>query len=230
MSESDDTFVIFIVMVCFSCLLCIGLTVGAYFSKKLCPEFGSKCPNPQADDAEGGVTACPVGQYLSGTKCTNCAENTYKEGTGTSEEDCVPCAASTTSFPGSYICTTPPSSSTVPAPTTPTTPTTCPAGQYLSGTTCTNCPVNTTKQTTGTSRNECIDCDSTDGLTGVIRCAVLDNCPGGFIINADYSYTCQTPRPTTCPPNKYRYGYQCLNCPTGTYKTGTGISINDCIP
>ena len=39
---------IVIIMAAFCCLLVIGGTIGLYFSKKLCPDFGSKCPESPA--------------------------------------------------------------------------------------------------------------------------------------------------------------------------------------
>jgi hypothetical protein len=120
---------------------------------------------------------------------------------------------------------------TVPAagPTTPTTPTTCPAGQYLSGTTCTNCPVDTYKTGTGTSINDCINCDTTKGFSGQSSCEADTYCPTGTIVSGN-TYTCATPKPTTCPPGQYRYGHACFECDPNTYKAGTGTSIRDCIP
>ena len=39
---------IVIIMAAFCCLLVIGGTIGLYFSKKLCPDFGSKCTSSPA--------------------------------------------------------------------------------------------------------------------------------------------------------------------------------------
>ena len=56
------------------------------------------------------------------------------------------------------------------------TPTTCPAGQYLSGTTCTNCAANTYKAGTGTSATDCLACPTNStSVAGSSECACAAN-------------------------------------------------------
>jgi hypothetical protein len=148
------------------------------------------------------VTSCPAGQYLNGNTCVNCPVGSFCTG-GTSQP--TQCPAGTTSPAGAT------SASQCVSINNPIT-TSCPAGQYLSGNTCVNCPVGSFC-TGGTSQpTQCpAGTVSPAGATSASQCVSINN-----------------PITTSCPAGKYLSGNTCVNCPAGSFCTGGTSQPTQC--
>ncbi|PXF43231.1 Signal peptide, CUB and EGF-like domain-containing protein 3 [Gracilariopsis chorda] len=191
---------------------------------------------PKGYDSEEGATAChkippcPLGYEVDRNDCQKCFFNYFR---GEDMERCEECPLYTVSSRGAAECKG------------------CPAGQFLKGSRCENCPSGSKTVGEGgivcridnalcpvsyfeKSNGDCHTCYPgyrLDLLTNqCTQCAENEFSPGGVVINCELCPTGMigTGATCNCPPGKRLVNGRCTLCPAGTFRS-LNLPIDLCL-